>query len=125
MSALPPKADIGAAQINVRYGPEADIRCRSNGLNYAIACQPTHFITCVAQECSEHFVRMLSELRRSIIGIEDGFAQLNGTLDSLHGASTRVRHFSNHIPGPQHLAIADLSNCSNGSAGYSSVIERF
>src|SRR5512135_1277925 len=25
MSALPPKADIGAAQINVRFGPRADI----------------------------------------------------------------------------------------------------
>ena len=29
MSALPPKADIGAAQINVCQGPEADIQLRS------------------------------------------------------------------------------------------------
>src|SRR5262249_1797042 len=50
-----------------------------------------HFVTGVAEERSEHFVRMLSKRRRSVIGIEGGFAQVNGPLNSLHGASTRVR----------------------------------
>jgi hypothetical protein len=41
MSALPPKADIGAAQINVRYGPIADIaETASNTIAYGLVGKP-------------------------------------------------------------------------------------
>jgi len=35
MSALPPKADIGAAQNNVRFGPKGDISECDRGASYA------------------------------------------------------------------------------------------
>ena len=59
-------------------------------LNYALACQQTHFVTGVAEKRSEHFMRMLSKRGRSAIGIEGVFAQVNGTFNSLNSASTRV-----------------------------------
>jgi hypothetical protein len=78
------------------------------GLNYAPACQRIHFVMSIAEKRGEHFVCMLSKLRGSVIGIEDCFAQVNGAFNSLHGASTCVRHLGYHISRPQHLAVADL-----------------
>src|SRR5215510_15462685 len=96
------KADICAAKSDARFTPYSDRKSGhplfAHALNYALACQHMHFVTGIAEERSEHFVRMLPKRRRSVIGIEGGFAQVNGTLNSLHGASTRVRHLGNHIP---------------------------
>ena len=62
-----------------------------------------------------------NEIRRFFV--DGGFAQVNGTLNSFHGAGACMRHLGDHVPCPQHLAIADFGNCSNGPAGYATIIE--
>ena len=53
-------------------------------LDYAPAGQRIHFVTGVTEKRCEHLVRVLSELRRGVIGIEGCFTQVNGIFDSLH-----------------------------------------
>src|SRR5215471_14321818 len=78
---------------------------------HASTCQHVHFIASVAEKLDEHLARVLSELWRRHVGIEDSLAQMDGTLNSLYIAGTGVRHLGNHAPCSQHFAVADLADC--------------
>jgi|GEM_PF-1032592 len=83
MSALPPKADIGAAQINVRFGPEADIawwhssknllfQIKENAIRIAAAITPPTAITMSARPTVDiastlHFERMVQRGRLPVL----------------------------------------------------------
>src|SRR5215831_7461569 len=92
---------------------------------HACTCQHVHFIASVAEKLDEHLARVLSELWRRNVGIEDSLAQMDGTLNSLYIAGTGVRHLGNHAPRSQHFAVADLADCSNGSTRHITLIEDF
>jgi hypothetical protein len=50
---------------------------------------------------------------------------MDGTPNSPYIAGIGVRHLGDHAPRSQHVAVADLADCSNGSTRHITLIEDF